>query len=57
MFLWLVIVLMVSGSASLNEYKLHWDIPPANASTSLNDWASSQRFQVGDTIRKHILNP
>ncbi|KAF8106272.1 hypothetical protein N665_0145s0082 [Sinapis alba] len=51
MFLCLVIVLMVSGSVSSNEYKLHWVIPPANASTSLNDWASSQRFQVGDTIR------
>uniref|UniRef100_A0A0D3AIZ7 Phytocyanin domain-containing protein n=1 Tax=Brassica oleracea var. oleracea TaxID=109376 RepID=A0A0D3AIZ7_BRAOL len=38
-------------SVSSLEYKLHWEVPPANASTSFNDWASSKRFQVGDIIR------
>ncbi|CAH8315849.1 unnamed protein product [Eruca vesicaria subsp. sativa] len=51
MFLWLVTFLMISVSVSSLEYKLHWEIPPANASTSLNDWASNKRFQVGDIIQ------
>ncbi|CAN6847754.1 unnamed protein product [Brassica oleracea var. botrytis] len=51
MFLWLVTFLMISASVSSLEYKLHWEVPPANASTSFNDWASSKRFQVGDIIR------
>ncbi|CAN6969222.1 unnamed protein product [Brassica oleracea var. botrytis] len=51
MFLWLVTFLMISASGSSLEYKLHWEVPPANASTSFNDWASSKRFQVGDIIR------
>ncbi|KAG2279746.1 hypothetical protein Bca52824_050966 [Brassica carinata] len=42
---------MISASVSSLEYKLHWEVPPANASTSFNDWASSKRFQVGDIIR------
>lgn len=48
---------MISASVSSLEYKLHWDVPPANASTSFNDWASDKRFQVGDIIRKYTLNP
>ncbi|CAF2136004.1 hypothetical protein BRARA_B00546 [Brassica rapa] len=51
MFFWLVTFLMISDSVSSLEYKLHWEVPPANASTSFNDWASSKRFQVGDIIR------
>ncbi|KFK25666.1 hypothetical protein AALP_AA8G143900 [Arabis alpina] len=51
MFLWLVTVLMISSSVSSREYKLNWVVPLANASTSLNDWASNKPFQVGDTIR------
>ncbi|VVB14449.1 unnamed protein product [Arabis nemorensis] len=51
MFLWLVTVLMISSFVSSHEYKLNWFVPPANASTTFNDWASNKQFQVGDTIR------
>lgn len=30
-----------------------WIVPPENDSKIFNDWASENRFQVGDTIRKH----
>ncbi|KAJ0229082.1 Early nodulin-like protein 21 [Hirschfeldia incana] len=42
---------MISASVSSLEYKLHWEVPASNASTSFNDWASDKRFQVGDIIR------
>ena len=31
-----------------------WVVPPANDTKIYNDWASEQRFKVGDTIRKYI---
>lgn len=29
-----------------------WVVPPANDSKLYNDWASENRFRVGDSIRK-----
>lgn len=32
------------------EFELDWAIPNATNAQTYNDWASKQRFQVGDTI-------
>lgn len=43
-------------SVSSFEYEIGanegWVVPPANDTRIYNDWASENRFQVDDTIRK-----
>ncbi|CAF1857031.1 unnamed protein product [Brassica napus] len=51
-------MLIIQASVFSHEFRLHWFVPTANASTSLTDCVSNKRFQAGDTSCISIhLNP
>lgn len=38
------------------EFELDWAIPNATGAQAYNNWASKQRFQIGDTISESPLS-
>ncbi|KAJ8767985.1 hypothetical protein K2173_020925 [Erythroxylum novogranatense] len=56
MLLFLTIVVSLQ-SFSVSSFEYHvggskgWVVPPANDTKVYNDWASENRFQIGDTVR------
>lgn len=56
-FLFTVFCALHNFSVSSFEFEVGgthgWVVPPANDSKIYNDWASENRFQVGDTVRKY----
>lgn len=63
-----VVFLFLTTFSSLHFLSVHsfefqvggihgWVVPAANDSKNYNDWASENRFQVGDTIREYTMQP
>lgn len=57
---WLVIFISLGNFLVFSSFEFQvggtqgWVVPPTNDSKVYNDWASENRFQVGNVIRKYI---